>query len=80
MNSDDITITRDILIEDLVVRVPRAVAYLLRQRIRCLPCGEPLWGTLEEAARTKGYGDDDIARFVADLNRLAGEQEHPATP
>lgn len=75
MTTDDITITRDILIEDLIERVPRAVPYLLRQRIRCIPCGEPLWGTLEEAARAKGYGDEDIDRFVADLERLAREAQ-----
>lgn len=71
MNTEPIEIRRDTTIEDLVVILPRAVPYLMRQRIRCLPCGEPLWGTLEEAARDKGYGDDDIDRFVADLNALA---------
>ena len=74
MSTDDFTVTRDTLIEDLVAHLPRSVPYLLRQRVRCLPCGEPLWGTLEEAARAKGYGDEDIDRFVADLNHLAREQ------
>jgi hypothetical protein len=71
MSADDTAITRDITIEELVERVPRAIPYLMRQRIRCLPCGEPLWGTLEEAARGKGYDDEAIDRFVAEINQLA---------
>jgi hypothetical protein len=65
-------IEKTISIEELVEKVPEAVAYLSKQNIRCILCGEPIWGTLEEAARQKGFSDDDIARFVDDLNHLAG--------
>ena len=57
-------------IEDLVSEVPGAVKYLFRQGIVCIKFGEPIWGTLEEAARAKGIGDDDIDRFVRELNAL----------
>jgi len=63
-------VTKEIQIEDLVREVPDAVKYLSRQGIRCIRCGEPIWGTLEEAAREKGFSDEDIARFVEELNRL----------
>ena len=64
-------ITEDILVEELVEKVPAAVQYLSRAGIRCIRCGEPIWGTLKEAALDKGFGPDDIKRFVSDLNSLA---------
>ena len=63
-------IRRDTPIEDLVREVPESVRYLMEQGIRCLACGEPIWGTLEGAARDKGFGDADINRFVSDLQKL----------
>jgi methionine synthase II (cobalamin-independent) len=69
------TITRDILIEDLVRELPASVRYLREKGIRCLQCGEPVWGTLAEAARGKGFADADIDRFVGELNRLGGGRE-----
>jgi methionine synthase II (cobalamin-independent) len=64
-------ITRDIAIEDLVNVVPESVTYLMKKGIKCLACGEPIWGTLEEAAREKGFSNEEIDRFVADLTALA---------
>jgi methionine synthase II (cobalamin-independent) len=64
-------ITRDISIEDLVDNVPQAVKYLMQEGIKCIECGEPIWGTLEDAAKEKGYGDKDIDRFVKDLQAFA---------
>ena len=61
-------VEKTIPIEDLVKEVPKAVSYLFKQGIVCVKCGEPIWGTLEEAAKAKGYGDDDIDRFVKELN------------
>ena len=66
-------IDRDMLIEDLVREVPGAVAYLAKKNIKCLACGEPVWGTLEEVAKKKGFSDGEIDRFVSELNDLGGE-------
>jgi methionine synthase II (cobalamin-independent) len=63
-------ITREVTIEDLVQTLPAAVGYLRDKGIRCVMCGEPVWGTLESAAREKGFGDDDIDTFVSELNAL----------
>jgi hypothetical protein len=63
-------ITRDITIEDLVSRKVDSVRYLADRGIKCIACGEPIWGTLEQAAREKGFSDKDISAFVHDLNRL----------
>lgn len=63
-------ITKEITIEELVYGFPGSVNYLMKKGIRCLICGEPMWGTLEEAAREKGFSDEKINSFVKDLNNL----------
>ena len=67
------TIDRKITIEELVEVLPASVSYLSRKGIKCIACGEPVWGTLEEAAQEKGFGEEEIDGFVRDLNGLAGE-------
>lgn len=64
------TVTRDTSIEELVDMLPASVGYLREQGIRCIRCGEPIWGTLAEAAKEKGFGDDDVDRFVREINEL----------
>jgi len=64
-------ITKDIQIEELVDNYPFSVRYLMEKRIRCIMCGEPIWGTLEEAAKEKGFDDASIQKFVNELNELA---------
>jgi methionine synthase II (cobalamin-independent) len=63
-------ITKDTTIEDLVHYSARAVSYLRDKGIKCIACGEPIWGTLEEAAREKGFDTDAIDTFVKELNGL----------
>ncbi len=63
-------ITKKIEIEDLIKEIPKAVTYLMEKEIRCLRCGEPIWGTLETAAKEKGFNDLEIESFVNDLNNL----------
>ncbi len=63
-------VTKDTTIEELVEKIPQAVTYLSKAGIRCVICGEPIWGTLENAAKEKGFSDDDIVRFVDELNKL----------
>jgi hypothetical protein len=63
-------VTKEIEIEDLVNVLPGAVGYLREEGIRCLRCGEPIWGSLEDASKEKSYTDKDIKRFVKDLNKM----------
>ena len=60
-------ITKDISIEELVEGFPVAVGYLMRKGIKCIACGDPIWGTLEEAAKEKGFCDKEIEDFVKEL-------------
>lgn len=67
-------ITADTAIDELVEKVPASVQFLSDNGIRCIICGEPIWGTLESAAKEKGYDDDQIRGFVSELNKLAEER------
>lgn len=63
-------IRRDTLVEDLVDALPESVGYLLGKGIQAIACGEPIWGTLEEVAKAKGYTDSQVDEIVADLSAL----------
>ena len=70
-------VTKDIEIEDLIEQVPAAVNYLSKKGIRCIMCGEPIWGTLEEAAKEKGFSDEEIEVFVREINELEQTSDLP---
>ncbi|GAB4311083.1 MAG: hypothetical protein Kow00127_00890 [Bacteroidales bacterium] len=63
-------ITKAIEIEELVRKYPTTVRFLSERGVKCIACGEPVWGTLEEAAREKGFSDDQIESLVSELNRF----------
>jgi len=67
-------INKDITIEDLTTLVPESVKYLMDEGIRCMRCGEPIWGTLESAAKEKGFSGQDIERFVKEINVIIKEK------
>ena len=64
-------ITRDMKIEQLVELKEDAVGYLFHKNIRCIRCGEPVWDTIEDAARKKDYTEDEIDVLLDELNRLS---------
>ena len=63
-------IRKETRIDELVNALPASVKYLSEKGIKCIACGEPVWGTLEEAATEKGFDKKDIEIFVRDLNKL----------
>jgi methionine synthase II (cobalamin-independent) len=67
-------ITKDIYIEDLVDNYPFSVKFLMQKGIRCIMCGEPIWGTLEEASKEKDFTENEILTFVEEMKKLAIEQ------
>lgn len=64
-------INKDILIEELVNNYPFSVRFLMERGIRCIMCGEPIWGTLEEACQEKKFSEEDINKVVAEMKQLA---------
>jgi len=64
------SITKEILIEGLIEKIPASVEYLMNKGIVCLKCGEPVWGTLESVATAKGFNKLEIKNIVDELNSL----------
>lgn len=73
-------ITKEILIEELVNNYPFSVKFLMEKGIRCIMCGEPIWGTLEEAAKEKDFSDEEINEFVKEMKVLARNEKPEDTP
>ena len=63
-------IDKNITIEDLVNLIPDSISYMSKKGIKCLACGEPIWGTLKSECKAKGFSDADIDKFVDDLNNM----------
>ena len=65
-------ITPDTQIEELVETYPEAVRFLTKRGIRCIRCGEPIWGTLKELLLKDGVENpsllvDELNVFLRDL-------------
>lgn len=66
----------DDTIEDLVSAAPDAVPFLMDHNIRCLACGEPIWGTIGEAMEQRGYSQLERTTLLSQLNDyLAARQQ-----
>ncbi|MBE0651838.1 MAG: DUF1858 domain-containing protein [Bacteroidales bacterium] len=70
-------ITKDILIETLVEEYPFSVRFLMEKGIRCIMCGEPIWGTLEEACIEKRFSEEKIEAILAEMKSLAEKGDNP---
>lgn len=66
-------VDRDTPIEELIGRYPRSVRFLMEKGIKCLACGEPIWGTIASSARDKGFSEQEIDVLVQELNAFLGE-------
>lgn len=68
-------ITRDILIEELITNYSFSICYLRDKGICCIPCGDPIRGTFEEAAKQKHFDEQAIAGFVDEMKHFAEEEK-----
>jgi methionine synthase II (cobalamin-independent) len=73
-------ITLQTTIEELVTELPESVGYLMKKGIKCIACGEPIWGTLESAAKEKGFDQKSIEEFAQELNELATKRNTRVDP
>jgi methionine synthase II (cobalamin-independent) len=69
-------IDKNITIEYLVTEYPQTVRILMEKGIKCLACGEPIWGTLESNAKEKGYNNAEIDNLVLELRAFLEENTH----
>lgn len=63
-------ISSDIRVEDLALDYPEAVGFLVKQGVRCIRCGEPVWGTLGELLEEAGIANpqsliDELKAFLS---------------
>ncbi|MCX7736844.1 MAG: DUF1858 domain-containing protein [Candidatus Kapabacteria bacterium] len=63
-------IERTTTIEELTEILPSSVSYMMEKGIRCLICGEPIWGTIEEVVFGKGFSENELQQILKDLNSL----------
>ena len=60
-------IDKNTSIEDLIEKYPAANTFLMQKGIRCIACGEPIWGTLEEAIKEKGFTEKEMNEIIKEL-------------
>jgi methionine synthase II (cobalamin-independent) len=70
-----VTLRKDMLIEELIAILPESVRYLMDRGIKAVACGEPIWGTLEDAAKEKGYTNEQIETMVTELSDLLSNKQ-----
>jgi len=73
-------IDRDTPIRDIVEKYPYLIDPLLKEGIKCIVCGDILWGTLEEEAKRQGVSEEDLNRIIQEANELVarrGEERNP---
>ncbi|MGD2295728.1 MAG: DUF1858 domain-containing protein, partial [Candidatus Aminicenantes bacterium] len=64
-------ITLNTQVEEIAENQPEAVGFLTRRGIRCIRCGEPVWGTLGQLLEEDGIENpqglvDELNKFLAD--------------
>lgn len=62
-----LNISKDVLIENLIDKYPSSVKFLSVKGIKCIACGEPIWGTLEQAATEKGFTSKQVDELILEL-------------
>lgn len=69
-------ISKNIVIEDLIDKYSFSVQFLMEKGVKCIVCGEPIWGTLEYAAKEKGFTDTEIDQLVNDFNFIINGKKY----
>ena len=61
-------INEDTTIEEIVREYPELIRPLMQHGIKCVMCGEPIWGTLKENAQEKGI--NNLSEILIELNSI----------
>ncbi|MCD6463861.1 MAG: DUF1858 domain-containing protein [Thermotogae bacterium] len=59
---------------EIVKKYPYLIEHFLRHGIKCIVCGDVLWGTLEEEARKQGITSGELQRIIEEANRMVVER------
>jgi hypothetical protein len=63
-------ITSDTYIEEIIRIIPDSIQYLQKKGIKCIACGEAVWGTLKDAADLKKITAQELSVIVSELNQM----------
>ena len=63
-------ITANTYLEEIINIIPDSVLYLQKKGIKCIACGEPVWGTLQDAADLKNIEAQELSVIVSELNEM----------
>ena len=61
-------VTREMFVEDMLADYPESNQFFLDKGLRCLKCGEPYWGSVEEFLEESNV--EDIDGMIAELNEM----------
>jgi hypothetical protein len=61
-------ITRETTLEEIVESKPQSVNFLANKGIRCIVCGEVIWGSIADIADSKGFSIEEINHLIDELN------------
>jgi methionine synthase II (cobalamin-independent) len=63
-------ITLNTYLEEIINVIPDSIQYLQKKGIKCIACGEPVWGTLKEAASFKNISEEELSKIIIKLNEM----------
>lgn len=66
----EMKIDADTQIITIVEMVEEGITYLQKKGIKCIACGEPVWGSLREAAELKNISEEELENIVDELNKM----------
>ena len=67
-------------ISEIVEKYPYLIEHLLKHGIKCMVCGDVVWGTLEEEARRQGITSEELHRIIEEANRIIAERGTEGAP
>ena len=67
-------ITKESDIEDIVDDYPELIRPLKENGIACIVCGEPVWGTLEDIAKSKNI--ENLDTLIGEMNTIIEKGKH----
>ncbi|MGD9898855.1 MAG: DUF1858 domain-containing protein [Calditrichaceae bacterium] len=68
-------ITKEMTIEEIVERYPETISPMQKLGVKCIVCGEPVWGTLEENVLEKGLNLEEIIFKLNQVTQEAAEEK-----
>ncbi len=66
-------VEKTMFVEDMLTDFPESNQFFLEKGLRCLKCGEPYWGSLEEFL--EDYNVENIDEMIEELNKYI-EKNH----